>query len=619
MSVRKISAKLAVAAVAATGLSVAVLAPAQAAIPNPTNGQEKYFDLANSGVLSTASIAAGSLIGVGSDTIQFVDGALSEAYNKSQSLTAGTSAGALVSLASCQAPVAGASTLTSCDASGIFPETFPRSGAHVTIAGSSGSGANALDGGAGSATTATALPDVAFARASGVKNSSTLDNLPFAVDQLVAVVSNKVTSNAPANITLNELAGIYSGIYTNWAQLGGKNAPIHAYYINDSSSGTYQFFGKQLEAEEGMSTSDSGKSAYHQYGTESASTAFVSNTDLSGKAIKEHDPSAIQNDPDAITAMSYSRIKLSAADNGGKAVIKPLGGYIADRAVYTIIRDFTKTPTAALANVPADWIANVPASAFDTGGAFAGSGETYAQYQTRNIGATLFGPTGYFCGSSAKPTIEEEGFFQLDSSVCGKAVSADPTLSATDMPALSKTSGTLAAAGTAGKTQVSAIVAAKTGAGTPTGAATFSFIPVNAPNPGAKAGGAVTATLAGGVATATIPATVPAGTYQVAVTYSGDSSFQASWTDYDVTSGSAPVPSTIVIGKAATTTPITTHPTTPVKTAAQKKLAKDKAALVKAKKQLKKAHGHKKTVLKKKIAKLNKAIKKDKKNVKAGK
>lgn len=61
----------------------------------------------------------------------------------------------------------------------------------------------------------------------------------------------------------------------------------------------------------------------------------------------------------------------------------------------------------------------------------------------------------------------------------------------------------------------------------------------------------------------------------------------------------------------------TTHVTPP--TAAQKKLTKDKAALAKAKKQYKKAHGAKKAKLKKKIAKLKKTIKKDQKNVKAGK
>ena len=94
-------------------------------------------------------------------------------------------------------------------------------------------------------------------------------------------------------------------------------------------------------------------------------------------------------------------------------------------------------------------------------------------------------------------------------------------------------------------------------------------------------------------------------------TYSGDASFQPGWTDYDVTMGSAPVPSVIKIGQTTTTTP--------VKTAAQLKLAKDKKALKKAKKAYKKAHGAKKAKLKKKIAKLNKAVKKDKKKVKAGK
>lgn len=636
MSVRKISARLAVVAVAAAGLSATMLGPAQATIPSPTDGQEKYYDLSNSGVLKNASIQAGALIGVGSDTIQFLDGDIAEAYNSTNSLAPG-SAGALTSLSACQAPgttvgsgstavTAGPSTLTSCVSSGNFSETFPTSGSSVKLAGSSGSGANALDGGAGAGTTATALPDVAFARGSGTKNTGTLDDLPFAVDQLVAVVSNNVPSNAPATITLNELAGIYSGIYTNWAQLGGHNAPIHAYYINDPSSGTYQFFGKQLESEEGKSTSDSGVAAYAQHGTEGQSTSFVSNVDLSGNPIKEHDPSAIESDPDAITAMSYSRIKLSAAENGGTPAVKQLGGYIADRAVYTFLRDWNKMApenattwptTGALAGVNPDWVTNVPAALQP------------ADYATNNLETKFFGAWntqtntgGLFCNPAEKSIIEQEGFFQLDPSVCGKPVTSDPTLTAADMPAISKVSGALPATGTQGSTQISAAVAPKSGTGTPTGSVTFSFIPVNAPGAGANAGGSVTATLSGGVATATIPASVPSGTYQVAATYSGDSSFQPGWTDYDVTGGSAPVPSTIVIGTPKTTTTTTTPPpstTTKPLTKEQKKLAKDKKALKKAKKAYKKAHGAKKTKLKKKIAKLKKAIKKDKKLIKQGK
>lgn len=612
MSVRKISAKLGVAAMAAASLSVAVLGPAHAAIPSPIGGGEKYYDLSNSGVSATAHISAGALIGVGSDTIQFLDGDLAEAYNSAQSpaLTPG-SAGAITSLSACQPPATGGSTLTSCVSSGNFTETFPTSGASVKLAGSSGSGANALDGGAGAGATATPLPDVAFARGSGAKNTSTLDNLPFAVDQLVAVVSNQRPSNAPATITLNELAGIYSGIYTNWAQLGGANAPIHAYYINDPSSGTYQFFGKQLEAEEGKSTADNGVAAYAQHGVQSATTAFVSNVDLSGVAIKEHDPSAIQDDPDAITAMSYSRVKLSAAENGGSPAIKQLGGYIADRAVYTFLRDWTKMApagattwptTGPLAGVNPDWVTNVPVALQP------------ADYATNNLYTKLFGPSGYFCNPAQKSIIEQEGFFQLDSSVCGKPVNADPTLSAIDMPALSKVSGVLPATGTQGATQISASVTPKTGSGTPTGSVTFSFIPVNAPGAGAAAGGSVTAPVAGGTATATIPASVPSGTYQVAATYSGDASFQPGWTDYDVTTGSAPLPSVIKIGQTSTTPPPATGPTK-----AEKKLKKDKKALKKAKKAYKKAHGAKKAKLKKKVAKLHKKIKKDKKKVKAGK
>jgi hypothetical protein len=653
MSVRKFNAKLGVVAVATAGLALTAMGTAHADVPNPIGGGEKYFDLSNSGFSATGTISSGALVGVGSDTTQFMMGDLAEAYNSSKSVTAGA-AGSITSLSSCAVPASGASTLTSCVSAGQnFPETFPVGGSIVSgtpatgqiaknavpLAGSSGAGANALDG-----TSIADAPQIAFGRGSGTKNTTTLDNLPYAVDQLVTVVSNKVASNAPATITLGELAGIYQGTYTNWAQLGGKNAPIHAYYISDPSSGTYQFFGKQLDSEMGLTNPTASNApfpSYQQLGTESATTAFVSDVDLNGNVIKEHDPSAIQSDPDAITAMSYSRVVLSAEQNGGsttdisKAVIKPLGGYVADRAVYNFVRNYSLMSTtskgqAALQGVPIDWISNIPQSAFASGGAYDTTnatknptGETFAQYTTNNIEASLFGASGYVCGSAAKSIIEREGFFQLTSATCGKPVTADPQLDATDMPALSgvDSAATLPAAGTAGTTTLSAKIVSKSvsATGTPSGSVTFSLIPVAKPPVKTVAGGSVVGTLdASGTATVTIPATVPTGDYQVAVAYTGDSKYQGTWTDFHVAGAAQPTPATIhVTGKAVTTTPppVKTPPNTKL-IQAQKHLAKDKKALTKAKKAAKKAHGAKKKQLNKKVAKLKKAVKKDQKAVK---
>ena len=53
--------------------------------------------------------------------------------------------------------------------------------------------------------------------------------------------SAQATTNAPATLTTAQLAAIYNCTDTNWSQVGGKSAPIHA-FIPQSSSGTRSFF-----------------------------------------------------------------------------------------------------------------------------------------------------------------------------------------------------------------------------------------------------------------------------------------------------------------------------------------------------------------------------------------
>lgn len=61
----------------------------------------------------------------------------------------------------------------------------------------------------------------------------------IAVDGLVAVVH---PSNPISAISLEELALVFFGVVTNWAQLGGADAPINL-YARDDQSGTFQTFG----------------------------------------------------------------------------------------------------------------------------------------------------------------------------------------------------------------------------------------------------------------------------------------------------------------------------------------------------------------------------------------
>jgi ABC-type phosphate transport system substrate-binding protein len=53
--------------------------------------------------------------------------------------------------------------------------------------------------------------------------------------------SAQATTNAPATLTTAQLAAIYNCTDTNWSQVGGANAPIHA-FIPQSGSGTRAFF-----------------------------------------------------------------------------------------------------------------------------------------------------------------------------------------------------------------------------------------------------------------------------------------------------------------------------------------------------------------------------------------
>jgi ABC-type phosphate transport system substrate-binding protein len=56
----------------------------------------------------------------------------------------------------------------------------------------------------------------------------------------VTYATNK-TTNAPGNLTTAQLAKIYNCTVSNWNQVGGKNAPIHA-QLPQTSSGTRKFF-----------------------------------------------------------------------------------------------------------------------------------------------------------------------------------------------------------------------------------------------------------------------------------------------------------------------------------------------------------------------------------------
>jgi ABC-type phosphate transport system substrate-binding protein len=85
-----------------------------------------------------------------------------------------------------------------------------------------------------------------FARSSRARAST---DPPFAAGGIAFVDlagdavtwSAQATTNAPATLTTAQLAAIYNCTDTNWSQVGGANAPIHA-FIPQSGSGTRSFF-----------------------------------------------------------------------------------------------------------------------------------------------------------------------------------------------------------------------------------------------------------------------------------------------------------------------------------------------------------------------------------------
>jgi phosphate transport system substrate-binding protein len=65
-----------------------------------------------------------------------------------------------------------------------------------------------------------------------------LNETPVALDALAVFVHE---SNPVKELTIDQIAGIYTGKTTNWNQLGGKNATI-VIYGRENNSGTYEYF-----------------------------------------------------------------------------------------------------------------------------------------------------------------------------------------------------------------------------------------------------------------------------------------------------------------------------------------------------------------------------------------
>ena len=70
------------------------------------------------------------------------------------------------------------------------------------------------------------------------RRNAKLNETPVALDALAVFVH---ASNPVRELSLQQLAGIYTGKITNWNQVGGPSAPV-VLYGRENSSGTYEYF-----------------------------------------------------------------------------------------------------------------------------------------------------------------------------------------------------------------------------------------------------------------------------------------------------------------------------------------------------------------------------------------
>jgi hypothetical protein len=292
MTVRKYTAGLAVAALAASGLILATLAPATA---DPTN--------------PVFTPSATDLVGVGSDTIEGVVNDLAQGNAGGTGWNA-DAAHATERIASFDAtPQPSTIVLRSAAWNGnLNPLSISRPNG-------SGQGKATLFGAGDNA-------NVNFARSSSSLSATNgeaaaLTQFPFAVDGLKMAVSGNVASHAPASLAIADIVKIYDGTYQTWNQIpgnsGGSTAAIHP-LIPQTGSGTRNFFLSELKAANG--------------GVDVVLDPGVTDT-------QEHSPTDIQGDADAIAPFSTARAQTLASSGA----IHLEDGYSARRAVYIVVRN----------------------------------------------------------------------------------------------------------------------------------------------------------------------------------------------------------------------------------------------------------------------------------------
>jgi hypothetical protein len=215
----------------------------------------------------------------------------------------------------------------------------------------------------------------------------------FGIDGLQMAVSNLVATNAgTVGLSINTLVQLYSatGTVRKWSDVPGYDGPNGGNtikpFLPQSGSGTLNFFLAQLNAANG-------------------STVTI-RSDVG--TMEEHDPTLIQNDPDAIAPFSTARLVLinsgyfsNLTANGVKLLAPPTNpnAFATTRPVFVIVRQSSVTDHTGADGIPYP---------------FSGSGTG-----AKNWVETLYGPAGTPAGSPggflaraslARPLVQAAGF-----------------------------------------------------------------------------------------------------------------------------------------------------------------------------------------------------------------
>lgn len=315
-----------------------------------------------------AQAQSGDVVGVGSDTVQYVANFLDEGDPNGD---AGFNAGVLNRAFSFDATTnANGVAVTTSD--GSAPNTVYRGGqgAINPRANDSGSGIAAL-------LADTTNKSVNFARASRLPNQGEESNADgtaeaglhvyrIATDGLAS--GTAATTNAPASLSVNQLLSVYNCSITNWSGFSGGKSGTIAPYLPQTSSGTYKTFIADLTAANG--------------GTAPTIGSCVTN------GVQESDPSVLKGNPNAIVPFSTGRISLINTGYLGStfantvSAISGSGSYLDTRGLYIVVR---QADLASTKKFEPGSTANFVATLFGSANSFYGAANQSDNYAAAGV------------------------------------------------------------------------------------------------------------------------------------------------------------------------------------------------------------------------------------------